>query len=233
MTNRLIFLILILLSILLSSCCEDKIIYENKNDPASSNYIPPIIFIDNFNNGDSLNFFGFSYKIFNDSAKIDVSLINDPENVLCGTGYSVKIEFDVSDPTATPSCGWVEPLVKIGTGGVSEKGYDLAALDVKYLTFWIKRQSEGINFELALRDIKENQTSPKKLLTDYISPATNWQKIIIPISDLIVAENNDPVNLSILKEFNIGFSKERFQKDGGDLNGIFYIDEIGFERYKN
>ena len=205
--------------------------FNNCLDPASPKYIPPIKLIDNFNDGDKINFFGFSYNTFNDNAIIDISLIDDPENVLCGIGYSVRIEFDVSSDTVDkPSCGWVEPIVKIGTGGVSEKGYDLTALDVKYLTFWIKRESEGINFEIALKDINEIQTSPKKLLTDHSSPSTNWQKIIIPISQLIIVENDDPVDLKILKEFNIGFSRERFENDGGDLKGAFYIDEIGFER---
>ena len=229
-TYFIIGLHLIMIFIACCDICNPE--FNNCFDPASPEYIPPIKLIDNFNDGDKINFFGFSFKTFNDNAIIDISLTDDLENVLCGTGYSVRIEFNVSgiDTTQPSSCGWVEPIVKIGTGGVSEKGYDLAALDVSYLTFWIKRESEGINFELALRDIIETQTSPKKLLTDYISPSTNWQKIIIPISQLIIVENDDPVDLKILKEFNIGFSRERFENDGGDLKGAFYIDEIGFER---
>lgn len=222
---------------LLLSCANDPL--DNPFDPASKNYIPPFsaangLLIDDFDDGKDPNLLGFAPEVFRDSlnlAIIDVSYHSQSENVLRRIGYSIQIYFDVSESEGVNHAfgGWVQVL-----SNGSRDIFNLAVLNLDTLSFWVKSESPGIFFEVALKqsggcgtDFTEDcQTTPKKLY----SANTVWRKVIIPISNLQLNQYGGMLDLTSLREINFGFSKERFREVGAALEGTIYIDEIAFER---
>lgn len=222
---------------LLLSCANDP--FDNPFDPASENYIPTLssdkaIMIDDFNDGADPNLLGFASVVFKDLlnlAIIDVSHHSKAENVLRGVGYSIMINFNVSRTESGKQAfgGWVQVLSD-GSRGV----FNLAILKFDTLSFWVKAESPGIIFEVALKQFggcgidftDECQTTPKMLF----SADTVWKKLRIPISDLQLDQDGGMIDLTSLREINFGFSKIRFQEVGAVLEGTIYIDEIAFER---
>ena len=230
-----------LLLLAVSCNCDDP--FDNPLDPASKNYISPFdpakgILIDDFDDGQDPNLLGSCPSIFKaQQADVDTFYHSKHENVLRGVGRSMQIKFDVSK-FETASGGWVQPLVDTCPGKSSRIAFNLEALNVTALTFWIKTESPRINLEIALKDTTiVGQTGPKRLLwsnrtpqASYLRPDNSWQKVTIPISHLTPNDSGAPVNLRILREINFGFGRQRFEDEGGDLTGTLYIDEIAFER---
>ena len=217
--------------LVLLSCSSPD--FNNTFDPYSVYYVPAVqgILIDDFDDGTLLNQFGYPTIPFGD-ANVLVTHIAGEHVALRGTGFSLQIEFDVRSPD-TACGGWVWPFVELGPEGESMGVFDLNTLHLNDLTFWTKMESQGLNFEIALKDTSEIQTDPKLLISDYtpeMEIESGWKKYRIPLSDLQETEEEDQVGFGFLKEFNIGFSRLKFEEEGGDLVGLFYIDEIAFER---
>jgi hypothetical protein len=216
-----------------AACNSDK--FDNPLDPNSPAYIPPlepdkIVLIDNYDNGKKPNLLGCCYENFGNG--VDISYDSQSKNILRGVGYSRQIDFDVSREENT-SGGYVEML----TGNIecpSPRGlFNLEVLYLNTLTFWAKLESPDINMEVALKDIGNHQTTPKRLLRDYLAPSmpdTGWVKVEIPISELRSAQDGSEVDFQNLREINFGFANELFQKINAPLKGTIYIDEIAFER---
>jgi len=238
---------------LLTACCCCLILawpkacpndpFENPNDPAAENdaYIPKPngLLIEDFDDGKIPNLLGYCHEIFLDDlgpfAIIDTSYISDRKDVLRGGGKSWRIHFNVSKepPLGKDTyCGYVElltgnDLCKRPNAGL----FNLAVLNLTFLTFWVKTESPDIDFEMALKDIKNNETNPKKRVKDnYLTPGILWRKVKIPITDLLPNQSGPPVNLQELREINFSFSYRYSQQPRAPLTGTIYLDEIAFER---
>jgi hypothetical protein len=204
----------------------------NPLDPASDCYIPPPngLLIEDFNDGKIPNLLGYCHEVFLAfPAGIDTSYESQPENVLRGIGRSWRMKFDVSKGQDA-NAGYVELL----TGNIrcpSTRGlFNVDVLDLKILTFWVKVESPEINFEVALKDIDDKETNPKRLIREYLTPDRAWKKVRIPIADLVLVQNIGKVDLTRLRQITIAFGYRRFQEVNAPLSGIIYLDEIAFER---
>ncbi len=232
--------------ILLMACKENKPFFNNPFDPLVNRPSTPAnsLLIEDFDDGEMGNLLGYCHETFEDTfslvgtrqplASIVASYvdINQPANVLHGVGRSLQITYEISQSSSKGAAfgGYAELLVANDICKLDRGPFNLEGLKFDTLTFWIKAESPGINMEVALKDIYNNITEPKRLIRDYLKPDTVWKKAKIPIKNLVSAGNGKTVNLRQLREINFGFGKVRFQKDGGDLAGTIYLDEIAFER---
>lgn len=223
--------------ILLLNFCDNQEL-SNPFDPASDIYIPPTqgLLIEDFDDGKDPNLLGGYSSVFIDpdgKAKVDTLYHNKLENVLRGVGYSMRIYFDVSKE-GDPFGGYVQTLIDNSPNSSSKRVFNLESLKLDTLKFWVKAESAGINFEVALKDTNNLQTEPKLLFREYIANSIGlWKEIKIPIDSLKRIKKDatvDKVDLKILRELNFGFGKNRFEDVGADLKGIIYLDEISFER---
>ncbi len=222
------------------ACPNDP--FENPNDPAAENdaYIPKPngLLIEDFNNGRGPNLLGYCHEIFVDTFVVGsknslavvetsyVSYVSQPQNVLRKVGYSWRIRFDISKSSSEGGAfgGYVELLVANNICKLDRGPFNLEGLKLNFLTFWIRAEPPGIDMEVALKDIHDNQTTPKRLIREYLIPETVWRKAVIPIKDLLRGNRGD-LNLKELREINFAFSYN-MKPDSGRI----YIDEIAFER---
>lgn len=228
-----IFLSLFLIIILLNFCDNQEL--SNPFDPGSDSFIPTTrgLLIDDFDDGKNPNLLGGYPSVFIDpdgKAIVDTSYHSKSENVLRGVGYSWRIFFDVSKE-GDPFGGYVQTLIDNAPNSSSKKVFNLETLKLDTLKFWVKAESETINFEVALKDTNNMQTEPKLLFRDYSADTIGlWEIIKIPVDSLKMVKDVDTVDLKILRELNFGFAKKLFEDIDADLKGTIYIDEISFER---
>jgi hypothetical protein len=212
--------------------CSDKE-FCNPLDPAPGDC--RLRLIDNFDDGEDPNLPGYNPKFFfqlPDTPNIFTSYESRPENVHGGVGYSIKVDFDVSNENNSFG-GWIQTVGQLPDGGFN-------AAKFHYLTFWIKTVSDSINFQIALKDTKEgpargeykHETDPKPLLweIDNFMPTKEWKQARIPLSRILPTASEDPINLKTLYQLIFGFSQGAFKEKGGRLKGTFFIDEIAFEK---
>lgn len=230
--------------ILLMACGEYHTPFQNPFDPLVNRPNTPAnsLLIEDFDDGEIGNLLGYCHETFVDTfslvgirqplASIETSYVDikQPANVLRGIGRSWRITFNIKETTLEGDAfgGYVELLVANDICKLDRGDFNLEGLKLDTLTFWVKAESPGINMEVALKDVDNNITDPKRLI--HLSPSTVWRKAKIPIKDLVSAGNGKKVNLRKLREINFGFGKARFIKDGGELTGTIYLDEIAFER---
>jgi len=220
--------------ILLSNFCDNQKL-SNPFDPASDSFIPPAqgLLIDDFDDGKDPNLLGgYSYVFIDQDKKaiIDTSHYCKSENILRGVGCSMRIYFDVSKE-GDPFGGYVQTLIDNAPNTSSKSAFNLESLKLDTLKFWIKAESAGINFEIALKDTNNMETEPKLLFRDYVANSIGlWEEIKIPIDSLKMVKNVAKVDLRILRELNFGFGKKHFMEIGADISGTIYLDEISFER---
>lgn len=220
--------------ILLLNFCDNQELL-NPFDPASDSFIPPShgLLIEDFDDGKDPNLLGGYSFVFIDQdrkAIIDTSHYCKSENVLRGVGCSMRIHFDVS-AEGDPFGGYVQTLIDNAPNASSKRVLNLESLKLDTLRFWVKAESERINFEVAIKDTNNMQTEPKLLFRDYVVNSKGlWDEIKIPVDSLRMVKNVAKVDLRILRELNFGFAKKLFVEIGADLTGIMYIDEISFER---
>jgi hypothetical protein len=199
------------------------------------------IMVNDFERGDRLNTLDYCPERFTDSsnlATVSSTPISVPAETLRNTGRSLRIVFDVSSTqTAEPFGGYVETL----TGNdpcPSDRGlFNLDAMNKTALTFWVRRPDPDVDMEIALKSISPNpnpqraddiETDPKVLLSSYATRATSWEKIRIPIVDLLPAGRGRRVDTRNLRQITFAFAKRRFQEAGGALSGTIFLDEIAF-----
>ena len=229
---QIVILFSLFLIILLLSFCDNQNL-SNPFDPASDSFIPLTqgLLIDDFNDGKDPNLLGGYPEIFLDldrKAIIDTFYHNESENVLRGIGYSMRIDFDVSRGE-DPFGGYVQNLIGNDSDSSSGRAFNLEALNLDALKFWVKTELKRIDFEVAFKDTNNMQTYPKLYFRDYIADSIGlWNEIKIPVSNLKPAQDGKMVDLKILKEINFGFAKLHFIEISAELKGTIYIDEISF-----
>jgi len=234
--------------ILLMACGEYHAPFQNPFDPLVNRPNTPAnsLLIEDFDDGEMGNLLGYCHETFVDKfslvgidqplASIEASYVDikQPANVLRGVGRSRRITFDITKSSSKGDAfgGYTELLVANDICKLDRGPFNLEGLKLDTLTFWVKAESPGINMEVALKDVDNNITEPKRLIQDCLRPNANtvWRKAKIPIKDLVSAGNGKKVNLRQLREINFGFGKARFIKDCGELAGTIYLDEIAFER---
>lgn len=204
---------------------------------------PKGLLIDDFDDGNDINLLGFKDGAFWYPDKpeiIDTFYIHQPpENVLRGTGGSLKINFNVSDSNAFG--GWLTTL-NDGLHPTRGTSFNLANLNLDSLTFWVKAENPDTYFEVALKDSTHNcldNNRPAPCQTDrkeIRSVGTSWKRVSIPISDLLRGPNGVRVDSTRLHEINFAFGYARFQElrlqhqKNVRFEGTIYLDEIAFER---
>lgn len=219
----------------------------NAFDPVSRCYVPPtsakFFLIQHFTGKDPYrnNLEGCHRTEIWAHATLKTEHGTKPEDVIRGTGFSLKITFDISAQNDSKA-SYVE-----GLGGrnknckflpyldLKAQGFDLDALGITYLSFWIKAQPPEIDFEVALTDSSSFDVikSPKVYYQHYLSPEasdSHWRKALIPISRLVADANpntHDP-DPTKLRELFFIFSSQLPKK--APRKGIVYIDDIAFEK---
>ncbi|MBU4487925.1 MAG: hypothetical protein KKI13_02515 [Candidatus Omnitrophica bacterium] len=129
----------------------------------------------------------------------------DPDNVLGGLGYSMKIQYNIS-----------------GSGAYGRFDCALNSIDArKYnaISFWVKGNAGGELFKVALKDNQLHET--KIMITDYLSKGvtTEWQKVIIPFAAFKAVTYLDKVDIFSLY----------FESAINSGSGAIYIDDIKME----
>lgn len=197
----------------------------NPLDPFTGNC--PLRLIDNFDDGKDPNLLRFDPEFFYqiaDSPNVRTKYVNQRDYVLGGEGYAIQIDFDVSSARNSFG-GWVQPV-----GEVLYGGFD--ATDFNSLTFWAKADSSDINFEISLKDAAGRETDSKPLLWEFdnLRLTREWQKIRIPLSELVQRQDAERVNRESIIQIIFAFSMGPFERKGGRLRGTFYMDEIALEK---
>ncbi|MBU4488992.1 MAG: PKD domain-containing protein [Candidatus Omnitrophica bacterium] len=160
--------------------------------------------IDDFNDGTDPNIVGGATSTYaTTGATCSRSYYNEnPANVLGGSGYSVKIAYNIT-----------------GVGSYGSFNCALQNLDArKYstLSFWVKGQTGGEIFKVGLKDFASHET--KIMITDYLlrGVTTEWQKVSIPFAAFRAVTDWDKLsNLSLIFEQTIGSG-----------TGVIYIDSV-------
>jgi hypothetical protein len=190
-----------------------------------------IVLVDDFESSGPANLLGNQTRIFLDASSAALILAERTtrsDEVARGSG-ALKIVFDVL-PRASdrdPFGGFVEPLAREDCPS-SAPGYDLGGSD-GYLAFDVRLAAEQVNMEIALKDVACRQTTPKRLVRQYLPTGTSWSRIRIPVRDLLGAENG-MVDIRHLREINLGFANLRFNNEGSALTGTVFVDQFSFER---
>jgi len=186
-----------------------------------------------------------------DGASICVSYEGRSDVVLGGQGRSLRLDYDVrlSDDSFS---GYVERLVSDGSRCPARGVFNLDALNMTHLTFWVRLESsvadKPVEMEIALKTgpAPGRQTSVpmmgKRVLSEYwdrpcATWGDGWRKLCVPLGDLDVTEVpaeggmvKGNLDLRDVWELNLGFSKERFSKLDRSLAGTVWIDQIAFEQ---
>lgn len=138
-----------------------------------------------------------------------------------GTGYSLELEYDVSN-------SYGEGASYLGSfAGYSSKlgGADLSTY--KYLSFWVKGAVGGEYFKIELKNnvANDNRNHAAVYVTDYLDGGvtTAWQKVSIPFDAFA-----NIVHWTSMKEFVIIFENYQSTTNGSSTSGIVYIDNISF-----
>lgn len=129
----------------------------------------------------------------------------DLANVLDGSGYSIKIQYNIS-----------------GGGAYGRFDCALNSIDArKYnaVSFWVKGNAGGEIFKVALKDNQLHET--KIMITDYLSRGitTEWQKVIIPFAAFKTVTYLDKIDTFSLY----------FESAINSGSGAIYIDDIKME----
>ena len=141
----------------------------------------------------------------------------DPAMVRPGHGHSLRVTVHQD---AKGFCGlWMDLAGGVGT---SKDSHD--ASSYRYLSFWIKGERGGEDFELTLADAAraENSESLAPLrLTNYLPGGVtrNWQEVLIPLTNYLT------LDMSHLARLILHFTTP------GDYR--FYLDEIALKQEKD
>jgi hypothetical protein len=140
----------------------------------------------------------------------------DPTVTRASSGHSLRV---TAHREAEGFCGlWMDfyPAAEAPRQYLDASAY-------RYLTFWIKGQKGGEDFELELTDESntgDDDIRPKQPLRAYLSQGvtTNWQEVVIPLTDF------RGLNPRRLVRMTLNFTSP------GDYR--FYLDDIAFRRLR-
>lgn len=221
------------------ACKNTPVVFENPADPRASNYSPPIapfsaqsgILVDDFDDANTQrNLLNYCPETFRDPGNVAILTVSHVgAGALRGTGQSLRIDFDVAGP-GDPFGGYVQLLTGNDSCPSSDGVFNAGVLRLEFLSFWIKTSSSQVDVEVAIKDITDAQTYPKKLTRGFASPDTSWHKVRIPLTTELGQGVGRRVDLQRLREVNFGFAKRRFQDENLETRGTVFLDEIAFER---
>jgi hypothetical protein len=190
-----------------------------------------------------VNLLGYCNECFSDCSgsqggQLNARVVTDPQRTLRCRGGSLELEFDVSQsatmcnppPMPRAFAGFAEVLVGNELCPTDRGSFNLEALQVDHLTFWVAAASgsEDWDLEVAIEDIERHQ-SPKLrvragLYLDQTVYAGGWQKARIPINDFLTSA--EPPNLRELREINFTLTAGVTHIDRGRI----YLDEVALTR---
>lgn len=172
---------------------------------------PPnfVLVMDDFNDGEKPNNVGGGSGIFQNNATCSDFIYNgNPDNVYGREGYSLKLNYDVTNPDSYS--GYWAAL----------NGIDLSSY--RYVSLWVKGETGGEIFKVELKNNSASRNKAYVYLTDYLATGitTEWQKVLIPLRAF--ANLGDWTNM---KEFCI-----TFENSANELHpsGTVYVDDIIF-----
>jgi hypothetical protein len=140
----------------------------------------------------------------------------DPAVTRLSSGHSLRV---TAHREAEGFCGlWMD----FYPGSEAPRQY-LDASPYRYLSFWIKGQKGGEDFELELTDeskTEDDAVRPKRPLRLFLPKGvtTEWQEVVIPLADF---RGLDPRRLARL---TLNFTSPGDQR--------FYLDDIAFKRLR-
>ena len=172
---------------------------------------PPnyVLVMDDFNDGRKPNNLGGGSGIFENNASCSDSIYNkNPDNVYGREGYSLKLNYNVTNPDSYS--GYWAAL----------NGVDLSSY--RYISFRVKGEAGGEIFKVELKNNSASRNMAYVYLTDYLATGitTDWQKVVIPLRAF--ANLGDWTNM---KEFCITFENSANELH---LSGTVYVDDIIF-----
>lgn len=207
--------ILFIFLIPLISC--DTIVYDNPLDPASGNYVQPRtvvpkrVILNDFENDDSTNVWGFQRSaygerggIITDSIVISLTTDNPSNRVL-------QLDYDISD-SLTSQVFWFEQL---GSTNPQRGNFNASAMGLNSLSFLARGSLGGEEFKVTLSSSGVN-TSPSV----GVSVTNQFEKYTITFNALVTGG----VDLTSLTSLNF-----TIYSGVGPTSGIIFIDEIAFE----
>jgi len=165
-----------------------------------------VLLVDDFDDGTDPNFWNGGIGTWSDQDRGGYSSIvawyynQNLENVYGGTGSSYEVSYLVEQmPDGSPG----EAGLWIGLDGrsIAEK---------QYLVFAVKGTEGNEQFKIGLKDTSYREV--KIPITSYATVSTQWQVIVVPISDFKGIDTASMDNIS-------------FTFDG---QGTVYIDNLGF-----
>jgi Carbohydrate binding domain 30 len=172
---------------------------------------PPPLVIWNFDKA-LTNTLGGHYNVFMRDPSSARSFL-DPSFHLFFSGHSLRVTVHRE---AEGFCGvWFDFYP---ASDVSQKYLDARAY--RYLSFWVKGEKGGEDFDITLKDDSSSRhpdTNPTVSLHSYLpgGASTNWQEVLIPLGDFNGLDARRLLNLSFLIA------------EPGDER--FYVDNIAFK----
>lgn len=182
--------------------------------------------LDDFTDGIGINTWGDLTGTFSSDdppISCNASYESDTGIVFGGTGYSLKLDYNVSQ-----SASYAGYYSKLG-------GANLASYTS--LSFWIRGGLGGEFFKVELKnnsttkcydaheDTNYYRNSAAVYITDYMDGGvtTEWKKVTIPFHNFANLDE-----WASMKELVIVFENSQSEANGSPKDGIVYIDDISF-----
>ena len=195
--------------------------------------------LDDFRFATPLNLWSVSTSTFSSSSMVPppanaictASYTDDPAITYGGSGYSLKLVYNVSDPGSY--AGYSSQL-----GGANLTSLGTPPITCTAISFYVKGASTTNPefFKIQLKNKSTNLTpygatqyyrnTASVYITDYLDGGvtTTWQKVIIPFDNFTNLDG-----WTSMKEFVIVFENSQCTANGSPTNGTIYIDDITFE----
>lgn len=202
--------------------------FDSSLDPASEKYIPPAfgLIINDFESGPppdancpipdtllSTNLVG-GYP-FQDPepkrssvAEINLCYTNTKEHTLRGVGYSLQVDFRISEPDT--SAGYGENL--FNEEKISFNYFPARSLKLDIFSFWIKSDVENLTVSCGFFDTTSQEQYVQKKI------GSEWMQVDLKLHDF------DSIELDSLESVFIKVDGEFV----GIAEGVFYLDELAF-----
>jgi hypothetical protein len=167
--------------------------------------------LDDFNDGGTLNNWGYNTDIFYSTGAscADSRDATSPQE----GAFCLKLDYDVS--TSASYAGYWSKL-----GGEDLSGYTS-------ISFWVKGTAGGEFFKIELKNnsADNNRNRAAVYVTDYLDGGvtTSWQEVTIPFHNFV---NLDSWNN--MKELVLVFENSQSTTNGNPTQGTIYIDKISF-----
>lgn len=171
---------------------------------------PPILLVDNFDDGTPPNELGAGYGAFGSNGG-GASILHTSTVTYGSSGCSLEITYNVNT-SGSYSGLWMKFS---NTGGINLSMY-------KYLSFYVRGLQGGELFKVELKD---GTKTAKVYITEYLDGGvtTEWKKVVIPLDNFVNIQNWNNIT-----EFTIVFEEAQSTQNGSPKSSKIYIDNITF-----